>query len=303
MIVRVLTCIAGFLFICCTLFANSTEPTKRTRKSRKKTTYKIPSYSKEVVQDRLSEYQGLIDVRYTREVRGEIREYTRMARKESERIIGKSSMYFQMIDDSLQKYNLPRELKYMVVIESRCDIKAKSPVGAVGLWQFMPGTARKYGLKIDNYVDERCDPYKATSAAMKYLSDLYARFGDWTLAIASYNCGEGTMQRAMRKARSRNFWRLRKGLPKETQLYIPKFIAATYLMDNYLFYDLHPAYPDYDLQLMKTVMVYERKTFKQISRETGYSIELIKKLNPAYKRGIIPPSSEGRHLILPRLSS
>ncbi|MFT5765234.1 MAG: membrane-bound lytic murein transglycosylase D, partial [Saprospiraceae bacterium] len=219
----------------------------------------------------------------------------------TEKLIGKSSMYFLMIDDSLRKYNLPRELKYMVIIESRCDIKVKSPAGAVGLWQFMPRTARKYGLKIDNYVDERCDPYKSTSAAMKYLSDLYARFGDWTLAIASYNCGEGRMQQAMRKAKSRNFWKVRKELPKETQLYIPKFIAATYLMDNYLFYDLHPAYPDYDVQMTKTVIVYERKSFKQIAEDTGYSVELIKRLNPAYKRGIIPPSAEGRYLILPRL--
>jgi len=159
-----------------------------------------------------------------------------------------------------------------------------------------------YGLRIDNFVDERCDPYKATSAAMKYLSDLHARFGDWALAIASYNCGEGTMQKAMRKARSKNFWKVRKELPKETQLYIPKFIAATYLMDNYLFYDLHPAYPDYDVQLTKIVVVYERKSFKQIAKDTGHSIELIKKLNPAYKRGIIPPSAKGRNLILPRLS-
>lgn len=299
---RVLMCLAGLLFFGSTLFANSTEPVKKKRtKARKEKTSKIPSYSKEVVLDRLSEYDEVLDVRYTNEVRGEIREYTRMARSASEHLIGQSSMYFQMIDDSLQKYNLPRELKYMVIIESRCDIKAKSPAGAVGLWQFMPMTARKYGLKIDNYVDERCDPYKATSAAMKYLSDLYARFGDWTVAIASYNCGEGTMQRAMRKAKSRNFWKVRKELPKETQLYIPKFIAATYLMDNYLFYDLHPAYPDYDLQLMKTVLVYERKSFQQISEETGYPVKLIKKLNPAYKKGIIPPSAKGRHLILPKL--
>lgn len=298
---RVLKSIFCLFFFSITLFANNTEPTKKSKKERKESRSKIPSYSKEVIQGRLDEYQEIIDVRYNREVRSEIRAYTRLARKSTEILIGKSSMYFQMIDDSLQKYNLPRELKYMVIIESRCDIKVKSPAGAVGLWQFMPATARKYGLKIDNYVDERCDPYKATSAAMKYLSDLYARFGDWTLAIASYNCGEGRMQDAMRKAKSRNFWKVRKELPKETQHYMPKFIAATYLMDNYLFYDLHPAYPDYDVQLTKTVIVYERKSFKQIAADTGYTVELIKRLNPAYKRGIIPPSAKGRQLILPRL--
>lgn len=298
---RVIISIFSILFIGSTLFANHTEPERKARKKAKKTSYKIPSYSREVIQERLEEYQDLMDIKYTREVRSEIREYTKMARRASEKIIGKSALYFQMIDDSLQKYNLPPELKYMVVIESRCDIKARSPVGAVGLWQFMPRTARKYGLKIDGYIDERCDPYKATSAAMKYLSDLYARFGDWTLAIASYNCGEGNMQKAMRRAKSKNFWKVRKELPKETQLYIPKFIAATYLMDNYLFHDLHPAYPDYDVQLTKTVVIYERKSFKQIAKDTGHSIEVIKRLNPAYKRGIIPPSANGRQLILPRL--
>jgi len=281
--------------------ANNNDPAKKRKKKEKRSTSKIPRYSKAVVLDRLSEYEGMIDVKYNNEVKGEIREYTRMARRETEKLIGKSALYFQMIDDSLQKYNLPRELKGMVIIESRCNIKVKSPSGAVGLWQFMPATARKYGLKIDNYVDERCDPYKSTSAAMKYLSDLYARFGDWTVAIASYNCGEGTMQKAMRKAKSKNFWKLRKDLPKETQRYIPKYIAATYVIDNYLFYDLHPAYPDYDLQLTKTVTVYERKSFKQIAKDTGHSIDVIRKLNPAYKKGIIPPSAEGRQLILPRL--
>lgn len=288
------------LLLCLSIptFANNTNPSKKSSKTSRS---KVPAYSKEVIKDRLEEYQDLMDVRYNREVRNEIKEYTHSARRASETLIGKTSMYFQMIDDSLLKYNLPRELKYMTIIESGCDIKVISPAGAVGLWQFMPMTARKYGLVIDNYVDERCDPYKATSAAMKYLSDLYGRFGDWTLAIAAYNCGEGTMQKAMRKTRSKDFWTVRKALPKETQRYIPKFIAASYLMDNYLFYDLHPAYPDYNVQLTKAVIVYERKSFKQIAKDTGYSIELIKRLNPAYKRGIIPPSADGRYLILPRL--
>ena len=299
--IRVLMSFVCLLFLGFHLSANNTEPTKKVKKKASKSSYKVPSYSKEVILDRLDAYEGIINIKYTKDVRSEIKAYTRYARKSSESILGKSSMYFQMIDDSLQKYNLPKELKYMIVIESRCDIKAKSPVGAAGLWQFMPATGRKYGLAINNYVDERLDPYKATSAAMNYLSDLYARFGDWTLAIAAYNCGEGNMQKAIRKAKSKNFWRVRKYLPKETQKYIPKYIGATYLMDNYLFYDLHPAYPDYDLQLTKTVKVYDRKSFKQIAEDTGYPIELIKKLNPAYKRGIIPPSANGYSLILPRL--
>lgn len=299
--IRALFCVFTFLLVACALMGNNNEPAKKAKKRTKKTKYKIPKYSHDVVRSRLEVYDELMDVRYTKTVKNEIYGYTRGGRKSAERILGRSAMYFKMIEDSLQHYNLPSELKYMTVIESRCDIKAKSPVGAAGLWQFMPATARKYGLRIDNFVDERYDPYRATSAAMKYLKDLYARFGDWNLAIGSYNCGEGNMQKAMRKAKSRDFWKVRKHLPEETFHYVPKFIAAAYVMDNYLFYDLHPAYPDYDLQLTKTVTIFERKSFKQISEETGFSVELIKKLNPAYKRGIIPPSSSGRYLIIPQL--
>jgi membrane-bound lytic murein transglycosylase D len=299
--IRVLLSLICLVLMNCIAAANNNDPTKNARKRTTKAKYKVPRYSHDVVKGRLEAYDGLMDVRYTKTVKDEINGYTNSNRKNAERILGRSSMYFKMIEDSLQHYNLPSELKYMTVIESRCDIKAKSPVGAAGLWQFMPATARKYGLRIDNFVDERYDPYRATSAAMKYLKDLYGRFGDWNLAIGSYNCGEGNMQKAMRKAKSKDFWRLRKHLPKETQFYVPKFIAAAYVMDNYLFYDLHPAYPDYDLQLTKTITIYERKSFKQLAEQTGFSVELIQKLNPAYKRGIIPPSSKGRYLIIPRL--
>ena len=279
--------------------ANGTNPGKKSRK--KKSAYKLPKYSKEEMLDRMEEQGMIVDVRWNRDVRSHIRGYTRSNRKGSERVLGRSAIYFPIFEKYIKEYGLPDDLKYMTVIESALNPKAKSPVGAGGLWQFMRRTARKYGLTIDNYVDERYDPYKATEAAMKYLSDLHDRFDDWTLAIAAYNCGEGTMERAIRKGRSRDFWKIKKHLPKETQQYISKYIAATYMMKNYLFHDLHPQYPDYDLQLTKAVKVYERKTLRQIAKDTGYSLKLIKRLNPSYRKGIIPPTAEGSYVILPRV--
>lgn len=291
--------IALLLTVCA--FANGIDNDGGSKK-RKKTKYKLPKYSKEEMLDRIEEQGAIVDVRWNRDVRYHIRSYTVTGRRGSEIILGRSAIYFPIFEAYLEEYGLPDDLKYMTVIESALKPKAKSPVGAGGLWQFMPRTARKYGLKIDNYVDERYDTALATEAAMKYLTELYDRFDDWTLAIAAYNCGEGTVEKAIRKGRSRDFWKIKKHLPKETQQYISKYIAATYMMKNYLFHDLHPDYPDYDVQLTKAVKVYDRKSLKQIAEETGHSLRLIKKLNPSYKRGIIPPSAEGSYLVLPLLT-
>ncbi len=294
-------CTSLLLLAAVIAMANGTDPGSEKRTKRKKSRYKVPRYSKEVILDRIDEQGSIVDVRWNRSVRRYIREYTISGRRGSEIILGKSIMYFPIFEKYLKAHGLPDDLKYMTVIESALDPKAKSPVGAGGLWQFMRPTARKYGLVIDNYVDERYDPHKASEAAMRYLTDLYERFDDWTLAIAAYNCGEGNMEKAIRKARSRDFWKVRKYLPKETQQYICKYIAATYLMKNYLFHDLQPDYPDYNLQLIKAVKVYHRRSFRQIAKETGHSLKTIKALNPAYRKGIIPPTANGCYLILPPL--
>ena len=299
----------SFLGICVlicfalTSFANNTNPnTKPGKRKKKENTYKAPAYTKETILDRLYDHNCPIDIRWNADVKKSIKDYTSAGKRSSEVIIGRSAMYFPIFENYLNEYGLPQDLKYLPVIESLLDPTAFSAAGAAGLWQFMPATARNYGLVIDNYMDERFDAHKATEAAMQHLTHLNDVFEDWTLVIAAYNCGEGRMKQAIKKAKSRDFWKLKKHLPKETRRYVSRFISAVYIMNNYIFHDIHPAYPDYDLQLTKTVKVYKRISFKQIAKETGYSLAVIQKLNPGYKREIIPPSADGCQLVLPKIN-
>ena len=286
-----------------TSFANNTEPTMKTNRGKKKASaYKAPKYTKEVILDRLYEQNCPVEIRWNSDVKKSIKEYTTDGRRSSEVIIGRSAIYFPIFEKYLNEYGLPQDLKYLTVIESLLNPKVVSPRGAAGLWQFMPATARSYGLTIDNYMDERFDTHRATEAAMKHLTHLHDIFENWTLVIAAYNCGEGRMKQAIKKAKSRDFWKLKKYLPKETRKYVSRFISAVYIMNNYIFHDIHPAYPDYDLQLTKAVKVFKRKTFKQIAKETGFSLAVIKKLNPGYKKEIIPPSADGFQLVLPKIN-
>jgi membrane-bound lytic murein transglycosylase D len=292
----------GFVFLSFTNAVNPETAISRKKDKEESSPKKVPTYSKEEILSRLEDQKSPVDVRWNADVKRSIKDYTVKGRRSAEIILGRSAIYFPMFNENLEKHGLPQDLKYMSVIESLLDPKAVSPVGAAGLWQFMPATARRFGLKIDNYVDERYDPLKSTEAAMRYLKVLHNRFEDWTLAIAAYNCGEGCVEKAIKKGDSRDFWKLRKHLPKETGRYVSRFIAASYVMNNYIFHDLKPAYPDYDLQLTKSVKVYKRKSFDEISKETGYSLEIIKRLNPSYKLEIIPPTAEGSYLILPKIS-
>ncbi|MEL6865923.1 MAG: lytic transglycosylase domain-containing protein [Bacteroidota bacterium] len=263
--------------------------------------YKVPRYSSKTIRDRVNILQKEIDLVYNSSVRRYIHSYVLRGRKGSELILGRSAIYFPIFDEYIEKYQMPPALRCLAIVESALEPKAKSPVGAAGLWQFMPKTARLYGLKINNYVDERYDTHKATDAAIRYLADLYQMYQNWTLAIAAYNCGPGRLDKAIRKARSRRFHKIKRHLPKETQQYVLKFAAVNYLMNYYFFHDLRPEYPDYTLQMTHTTRVYKRTSLKSVAQETGIPFEVILQLNPTYKKKIIPPSAQGYLLVLPRL--
>ncbi len=255
--------------------------------------------SKTAFVERLERRSFSMDVTYNKDVKKFVKRYISKDRTGTELLLGRQTTFLPIFEKYIEELQLPRELKNLPIIESALNPNAESQVGAKGLWQFMPSTGRMYGLTINDYVDERCDPVKSTIAGLSYLKDLYAKYGDWKLAIASNNCGPGRVDRAIRKADKSSFEGIKKYLPKETQEYVAKFIATSYVMDNYFFHDLRPIYPEYTLQFVKVVKVYKRITLKQISKQTGMNLQIIQKLNPSYRKGIIPPSADGNFIIIP----
>ncbi len=264
------------------------------------------SYAKEeldeaLITKRLKELKSEVIIpRYDIVVRSYLRTYLVNNRAKAEQIIGRSVLYFPVFEKHLKANELPLDLKYLAVVESALTPKATSRASAVGLWQFMAPTAKEYGLVINQYIDERCDPEKSTDAAIRHLNDLYDRFNDWSLALAAYNSGSGRVSRAMKRARSKDFWRLRRYLPRETRNYVPAFIAATYLMHHYEDHGLEPEYPSLDLQITETILVYDEFRFEELMTLTELPIEVIETLNPIYRKGIIPANENGNLLTLPK---
>ena len=212
------------------------------------------------------------------------------------RILSLSDYYFPMFEDILSKYDLPLELKYMAIIESALNPVARSRVGARGMWQFMYTTGRQYGLKINSYVDERMDVEKAADAAARYLADAYNIFGDWTLAISSYNCGLGNVNKAIRRAGGRrDFWSIYPYLPRETRGYVPAFVGAMYAMTYYKEYGIVPEQIDLP-PYTDTLEIKKNLHFKQISEFCGIPLETLRVLNPQYVHDIIP-GNEGTYIL------
>jgi len=258
-----------------------------------------PVLTKNHIEERLQQLDGIIDMRYDSEVKYFLQQYIYQAPNSTETILGRAALYFPIFEHYLQVNGLPEGLKYLPLVESRLLPQATSPVGARGLWQFTYPTARAYTLSITQHVDERRDPIRSTEAAVAYLSDLHAEFNDWALVLAAYNCGAGRVRKAIRAANSRDFWVLRPYLPSETQNYIPRFIAANYIMNYYGEYGLVPAFPEADLQQTQTIKVHEYTSFNDIAKRTGISKHTIAQLNPGFYRYYIPKSTRGYFLVLP----
>lgn len=254
----------------------------------------------EIPTEKILNMPCLIKPKDTPIVRSYLRTYMQLRREHSEVILGRTVLYFPIFEEKLRKHNMPIDLKYLSIVESALRPKAVSRVGAGGLWQFMPETGKHYGLHITEHRDDRSDPAMATEAAIAYLKNAFERFESWELAIASYNSGPGRVNRAVRRSRSKNFWKLKKYLPRETRAYVPGFIAATYLCNYYAEHGITPQYPSLDMQLTQTVNIYAHLSFSKIQNLTGLSRFVIEDLNPAYNSGFIPANSQGYTLTLPK---
>lgn len=240
-----------------------------------------------------------VPIVYNDKVKNHIGVYTNKRRDQLRVMLSLSDYYFPIFEDALKEKNMPEELKYMSVIESGLNPRAVSPAGAVGLWQFMPSTGKLYGLRINSKVDERLDPFKASSAAAHYLSDLYSIFKDYTLAIAAYNCGPGNVRKAIRRSGGkRNFWAIYNYLPRETRGYVPAFIAAAYSMN---YYENHLLSRDTSHPMFYTDTLFLEKdiNLRQISQVLDISYDVLKDLNPQYKLDMVPGGDNSYSLRLP----
>ena len=218
-----------------------------------------------------------------------INSYLKYRKKYYPRLMAKAEYYFPMFEKYLDQFDIPLEMKYLAIVESTLNPKARSRVGARGLWQFMYLTGKQYKLNVSSYVDERQDPIKATVAACKYLSDLYNIFGDWDLALAAYNSGPGNVSKAIKRSGGyRNYWNLRQYLPRETAGYVPAFYATLYIFKYAKEHGLAPENPPIYHFATDTIQVKRTISFDQISLKTGIDTEMLEFLNPAYKLDIIP---------------
>lgn len=201
-------------------------------------------------------------------------------------MLGLSSYYFPIFEKALKSYNIPTEIKYLSIVESSLNPHAVSRVGATGLWQFMFGTAKAYGLNMDNFVDERKDPIQASYAAAAYFKDAYEELGDWLLAIAAYNCGKGNVNRAIDKAGSRDFWEIRRFLPAETRNYVPAFIAAVYVMKYAKTHQIQAKATPFVFKT-DTIQVRNFVALSDVANAINHTEETLIALNPSYKKKIV----------------
>ncbi|MBQ7018002.1 MAG: LysM peptidoglycan-binding domain-containing protein [Bacteroidales bacterium] len=252
----------------------------------------------EVYMERLNKINSFIPLSYNSIVKNHIIYYTEKMPSKASHILGLSSYYLPIFEEIFDYYGLPKELKAMAIIESALNPVAVSRARAKGMWQFMYRTALQYNLKINSYVDERLDPIASTHAAAKYLRDSYTIFGDWFLAISSYNCGVGNVNKAIRRAGSRDFWKIYPYLPRETRGYVPSFIAAMYMLEYYKEHNLRPA--QFNLPAhVDTFKVNKNLHFEQISAVIGIPVDELKNYNPQYIQNIIPGNSGDHILQLP----
>ena len=267
-----------------------------------------PTYSREEYIDRLSRMPCVMEMAYNEVVQKFIDRYSGRLRHSISYMLGASNFYMPIFEEALELYQLPLELKYLPIIESALNPKAVSRVGATGLWQFMLATGKQYGLQVNSLLDERRDPVKSSRAAARYLSDLYKVFGDWNLVIAAYNCGPENINKAIHRAQAaqkdsvqtnvKDYWNIYPYLPAETRGYVPAFIAANYIMTYYCDHNICPMTTRLPAQT-DTVVVNRNVHLEQIAAVLGLDTDLLRSLNPEYRRDVVPGQTKPSAIRLP----
>ena len=262
-----------------------------------------PRYTPEVYRQRLAilDERTPFKLTYNEPVQAYLDLYTQRKREQTGRMLGLAQLYFPVFEEALDRHGLPHELKYLAVVESALFPGARSRAAAVGLWQFMVGTGKMYGLHVDSYMDERCDVYASTDAACRYLKDLHRIFGNWELALAAYNCGPGNVNKAVRRAGGTlDYWAVYNHLPRETRGYVPAFIAVNYVFAHAADHNLYPATPMFCGHQMDTVQVCYPLDLAGVARMTGSNEKELLDLNPTFKLGVVPDVDQPVTLYLPK---
>ena len=256
--------------------------------------------STELLKDRLAamDAKSPFNIEYNQGLENIIKSFLKNRKSSFERLIGVSEYYFPLFEEALAKKNVPLEIKYLAVVESALNPRAVSKMGATGLWQFMYHTGKQYGLKIDSYVDERSDPLKSSEAAAQYMTNMYKIFGDWDLVLASYNSGPGNVSKAIRRSGGqKNYWNIRKNLPKETQGYVPAFLATMYLYEYHKEHGIVPKRATVQHFTTDTIRIKKQMSFKQIGDLLDVPLSQLQLLNPSYKLNVIPFYKDQYHFL------
>lgn len=243
---------------------------------------------------------SIMEHRFDESVKRRIVNYVENWPISSARLLARSARFFPIFEEQLMAAGMPLGLKYITVQESALRPYATSHVGAGGLWQLMPGTARELGLTVNDVLDERLDPELGCAAGLEYLKIQYERYEDWALALAAYNCGPGNVNKALRRSRGHDYWSIRKHLPRETRNYLPNIIAAAYVMAFHHHHDLAPAPMDLDMQLTEAITVYRKLSLYRVAQVTGLRPDVVVELNAQYLAGYLPGMPGGHRLRLPK---
>lgn len=264
----------------------------------------VPDYNDSVYMARFEELNAYspMEFVYNRYVKSFINLYGHRRRDLTERMLGLAQLYFPFFEEQLDKHDLPLELKYLAVIESALNPVARSRVGATGLWQFMYGTGKMYGLQVNSMVDDRSDIYKSTIAACEHFIDLYKIYNDWNLVLCAYNAGPGNVNRAIRRSGGvKDFWAIRHYLPRETQNYVPAFMAVTYVMEHAADHNLYPNPPIYSHWDVDTIQVQQQLSLRTVSEFLDIPLDHLRYLNPTFRQNIIPHTENSNYVLrLPR---